>query len=125
MKLVVCRRCGDVRALAATWRNCDCGASGGRYHADGLNAVIDGANALPLGFANGGFEAPIAREAEDIRLGSIRDRGHPFAAFVIPWTAPPLTRPVPYPCQQFILKGSVQGGTWEPRLPGPATRKDA
>ncbi len=104
MKLLHCRRCGDVRALRPKeWVLCSCGASRGMYHGDGLNAVFDGEWVVMLGFANRAVDLAIALEDTDLRDGVERKWGHRFEAFVIPWSAPTVTRPVRCPCMQHAL----------------------
>lgn len=79
------------------WVSCECGKSRGRY-IDGLNAVIDGDDAIALGFANRTLVESLAREEKDNREGTVRRLGHTFSAFVIPWAAPTVGRPQTCPC---------------------------
>lgn len=78
MKLILCSKCHDVVALHFRYRECLCGASGGRYEEDGRNAVITPA-AIPLGFGNGSF-------SEAVRHRPHVGEGKRFLAFVIPRT---------------------------------------
>tara|TARA_B110000305_G_C19223663_1_gene531782 strand:+ start:421 stop:768 length:348 start_codon:yes stop_codon:yes gene_type:complete len=66
--------------LSRTTRTCQCGATGGHYKEDGLNAIYYGP-AIPLGFANSSF-----RDARDNQpefgMGTV------YNAFVIPKVCP-------------------------------------
>lgn len=57
MKLYLCSDCFDVQALTDyEWRSCKCGASGGRYNADGDTATVAG-SAVLYGLSNKVFTA--------------------------------------------------------------------
>jgi len=80
MKLLYCNTCRDIVKLSRTTRTCQCGATGGHYKEDGLNAIYYGP-AIPLGFANSSF-----RDARDNQpefgMGTV------YNAFVIPKVCP-------------------------------------
>ena len=80
MKLLYCNTCRDIVKLSRTTRTCQCGATGGHYKEDGLNAIYYGP-AIPLGFANNSF-----RDARDNQpefgMGTV------YNAFVIPKVCP-------------------------------------
>tara|TARA_R110000787_G_scaffold55017_2_gene127411 strand:+ start:265 stop:648 length:384 start_codon:yes stop_codon:yes gene_type:complete len=80
MKLLYCNTCRDIVKLYRTTRTCHCGATGGHYREDGLNAIYYGP-AIPLGFANSSF-----RDARDNQpefgMGTV------YNAFVIPKVCP-------------------------------------
>ena len=80
MKLLYCNTCRDIVKLYRTTRTCHCGATGGHYREDGLNAIYYGP-AIPLGFANSSF-----RDARDNQpefgMGTV------YSAFVIPKVCP-------------------------------------
>ena len=80
MKLLYCNTCRDIVKLSRTTRTCQCGATGGHYKQDGLNAIYYGP-AIPLGFANSSF-----RDARDNQpefgMGTV------YNAFVIPKVCP-------------------------------------
>ena len=80
MKLLYCNTCRDIVKLYRTTRTCQCGATGGHYKEDGLNAIYYGP-AIPLGFANSSF-----RDARDNQpefgMGTV------YNAFVIPKVCP-------------------------------------
>lgn len=98
MKLLLCANCGDVRALTTRqWTVCRCGESRGRY-LDGINAVLDGAYALALGFNNGSFEQALSAAGRDREASIKRTLGQEFEAFVIPWNAPTVGRMRECPC---------------------------
>ena len=80
MKLLYCNTCRDIVKLSRTTRTCQCGATGGHYREDGLNAIYYGP-AIPLGFANSSF-----REARDSQpeFGT----GYRYTSFVIPKVCP-------------------------------------
>ena len=80
MKLLYCNTCRDIVKLSRTTRNCQCGATGGHYKQDGLNAVYYGP-AIPLGFANGSFHEALDNQPE---FGM----GTNYNAFVIPKVCP-------------------------------------
>jgi hypothetical protein len=42
MKLLCCYECRDVLGLSRTWRNCDCGQTGGGVKPDGDTILIAG-----------------------------------------------------------------------------------
>tara|TARA_R110000851_G_scaffold145632_1_gene285171 strand:+ start:153 stop:536 length:384 start_codon:yes stop_codon:yes gene_type:complete len=80
MKLLYCDTCRDIVKLYRTTRTCHCGATGGHYKQDGLNAIYYGP-AIPLGFANSSFHEAIDSQPE---FGM----GTNFNAFVIPIVCP-------------------------------------
>ena len=80
MKLLYCNTCRDIVKLSYTTRTCQCGATGGHYKTDGLNAVYYGP-AIPLGFANGSFHEALGNQPE---FG----KGTNYNAFVIPKVCP-------------------------------------
>ena len=80
MKLLYCNTCRDIVKLYRTTRTCHCGATGGHYKQDGLNAVYYGP-AIPLGFANGSFHEALDNQPE---FGM----GTNYNAFVIPKVCP-------------------------------------
>ena len=80
MKLLYCNTCRDIVKLYRTTRTCQCGATGGHYREDGLNAVYYGP-AIPLGFANSSF-----RDARDNQPEF--GMGTNYNAFVIPKVCP-------------------------------------
>jgi hypothetical protein len=81
MKLIYCKKCGDIIKLGMEKDSstCQCGASGGYYLKDGLHAEIWG-DAIPLGIDNNSFESALLRRnlLDDIAGGVF------FDAFVIP-----------------------------------------
>ena len=84
MKLLYCNTCRDIVKLNRTTRTCHCGATGGHYKQDGLNAVYYGP-AIPLGFANGSFHEALDNQPE---FGM----GTNYNAFVIPKVCPTMVR---------------------------------
>ena len=82
MKLLYCNTCRDIVKLSRTTRTCQCGATGGHYREDGLNAIYYGP-AIPLGFANGSFHEALGNQPE---FG----KGTDYKAFVIPKVCPTL-----------------------------------
>ena len=80
MKLLFCNTCRDIVKLSRTTRTCQCGATGGHYREDGLNAVYYGP-AIPLGFANSSFYEAIDSQPE---FGD----GYRYTSFVIPKVCP-------------------------------------
>lgn len=64
MKLLFCRRCGDVVKLQRTQRECGCGSSSGRYRSDGLRASYFG-DAVPLGIDNNSLLAALGSKEKD------------------------------------------------------------
>lgn len=89
MKLLYCRQCHDVFALARESRACRCGATAGRY-VDDLNATYAGPNAVPLGFANPSFFDALAQQPA-------AGWGRPFEAFVVPVVCATFRRDVDMP----------------------------
>jgi hypothetical protein len=89
MKLVYCPACQDLfkMPVSKTHKKCMCGASGGRYMANGKNAVICG-KAIPIGIDNREFMQAIKKRNKRT-TASHNDFihfmvSHPFKAFVIP-----------------------------------------
>ena len=80
MKLLYCNTCRDIVKLYRTTRTCHCGATGGHYREDGLNAIYYGP-AIPLGFANGSFHEALDNQPE-FGMGTV------YNAFVIPKVCP-------------------------------------
>jgi len=80
MKLLYCNTCRDIVKLYRTTRTCHCGATGGHYREDGLNAIYYGP-AIPLGFANGSFHEALDSQPE-FGMGTV------YNAFVIPKVCP-------------------------------------
>lgn len=81
MKLLFCKACGDVFAIGLKkWRFCECKATSGRY-LDNVYAEYRGADAIPLGFANGTF-------AEAVKKHENAYWGERFDAFVIEQQCP-------------------------------------
>ncbi len=80
MKLLLCKICEDIVKLDLTTRSCHCGATGGHYQVDKLNAVYYGP-AVPVGFSNPEFRKAL-REQPEYGMGKT------FVAFVIPKVCP-------------------------------------
>ena len=80
MKLLYCNTCRDIVKISYATRTCQCGATGGHYKQDGLNAVYYGP-AIPLGFANSSFHEALDSQPE---FGM----GTNYNAFVIPKVCP-------------------------------------
>ena len=80
MKLLFCNTCRDIVKLSRTTRTCQCGATGGHYREDGVNAIYYGP-AIPLGFANSSFYEAIDGQPE---YGD----GYRYTSFVIPKVCP-------------------------------------
>ena len=80
MKLLYCNTCRDIVKLSRTTRTCQCGATGGHYKEDGINAIYYGP-AIPLGFANSEFHTAIESQPE---YGD----GYRYTSFVIPKVCP-------------------------------------
>jgi hypothetical protein len=110
MKLLLCANCADARALTMRqWTVCRCGESRGRY-LDGINAVLEGAHALALGFNDGSFEQALSAAGRD-REGSIkRTLGQEFVAFVIPWNAATVGRMRECPCGEARISAFPDQG---------------
>lgn len=75
MKLILCKRCGDVVRLIHVRRECYCGCSSGVYR-DQLNAEIEGP-AVPIGISNSSLRKAVYNRPES-------GDGEMFEAFVIP-----------------------------------------
>ena len=80
MKLLFCNTCRDIVKLSRTTRTCQCGATGGHYREDGVNAIYYGP-AIPLGFANSEFNKALDSQPE---FGD----GYRYTSFVIPKVCP-------------------------------------
>lgn len=79
MKLLYCPLCQDIMKIGGygQWRHCQCGASCGRYLADGLHAEYGGM-AVPLGIGNLSFQEALKGRPDGPGEGEL------FDAFVIP-----------------------------------------
>mgnify|MGYP003119598052 CR=1 FL=1 len=84
MKLLLCNSCETIVTLGKTTRTCQCGACGGHYKEDGVNAVYYG-DATTIGFVNSEFKYAMDNRP---RYGS----GVEFTAFVIPDNVPTITQ---------------------------------
>ena len=80
MKLLFCTTCEDIVTLDKTTNTCRCGATGGHYKEDGVNAIYYGP-AIPIGFKNSEFIDAIRNQPE-------YGNGVEFTAFVIPKVCP-------------------------------------
>ena len=76
MKLIFCKKCGDLYKLSFDNCICKCGATWGHYKEDGLHAVYGGQSAVPLGFTNASFINAILFQPD-------AGPGERFEAFVI------------------------------------------
>jgi len=84
MKLLLCRKCSDIRALfVGDWVACRCGRCKARYRAD-FSGEVCGEGATLLGFANPHLIEAIRRTDADRDAGHRTTLGHCFEAFVIP-----------------------------------------
>lgn len=90
MKLLRCRRCGDIFNLVTDRiKMCSCLNTCGQYDEDGLNAWCDGPCDL-LGISNKSmFQAEILNIANPPGADAL---GHKFDTFFIPEAAPTLRR---------------------------------
>lgn len=84
MKLLLCKRCQDVIRLFDEKRTCKCGHSSGWY-IDDSNAVYNGADAVPIGFANSTLLSALYNQP-------LEGMGKRFEAFVIPVKCPTYKR---------------------------------
>jgi hypothetical protein len=85
MKLLLCSKCSDIRALrVTTWIRCRCHRSRARYQDENGVAEIGGEYAFLLGVANDSFVAALRRERADRESNIERALGHEFTAFIIP-----------------------------------------
>tara|TARA_R110000772_G_scaffold258655_1_gene375946 strand:+ start:268 stop:651 length:384 start_codon:yes stop_codon:yes gene_type:complete len=80
MKLLYCNTCRDIVKLYRTTRTCQCGATGGHYKEDGLNAIYHGP-AVPVGFHNTEFRNALREQPE-------YGKGRVYTSFVIPKVCP-------------------------------------
>ena len=80
MKLLFCNTCQDVVKLSKTTSTCRCGATGGHYKEDGINAIYYGP-AVPIGFINSEFVTAINDQPD-------YGNGVGFGAFTIPKVCP-------------------------------------
>lgn len=97
MKLLYCNTCKDIVKLHRTTRTCHCGATGGHYKEDGLNAIYHGP-AVPVGFANTEFRNALREQPE-------YGKGRVYTSFVIPKVCPTM---VHIDLQDYV---SVDGGS--------------
>jgi len=93
MKLLACRKCGDIFNLTRKIKKCGCGETVGRY-IDELNAEISG-DCQPIGFANGSFRASFLIQQVEDKTPKKKDeccKGVEFTAFFIPASATSIHR---------------------------------
>lgn len=94
MKLLHCTDCHDVVKLAREITFCNCGASQGWYHEDGLHASFRGDSAVLLGITNSSLVHALKNQT-NYPGGSGRvpgSEGWSMTAFVIPESSPNTTR---------------------------------
>ena len=84
MKLIMCKKCGDVYSLSKETKTCTCGSSWGEY-IDGINAKYGG-ESIMLGFSNSSFTRAL-RECQPNNV-----MGTEFTAFVIPESSPTIIK---------------------------------
>ena len=77
MKLIYCKRCGDIIRLWQAPRKCMCGESKGQY-INIIDAEISGP-CLALGFSNEDFTSAVYHPRREEDRGGIE-----FLAFIIP-----------------------------------------
>ena len=80
MKLLLCKICEDIVKLDLTTRTCHCGATGGNYKEDKLNAIYYGP-AVPVGFHNSEFRNALKEQPE-------YGKGKVYTSFIIPKVCP-------------------------------------
>jgi hypothetical protein len=84
MKLLYCKKCGDIFNLTHKEKICSCGETSGLY-IDNINAEIKG-DCIPLGFANSTFRAAF-------KIRRLEPDTNPlFTAFFIPENAESVRR---------------------------------
>jgi len=76
MKLLMCKKCGDIFNLTFEEKQCKCGDTKGKY-VNKLKATYSGEHAIPLGFTNDTLINAICNQPLD-------GEGEYFKAFVIP-----------------------------------------
>ena len=83
MKLLYCRKCGDMFSLSLSRKTCSCGEVSGQY-ADNLRAVYSGKNAIPFCFSNGSFAN--SAKKQEINDAALPDKfyGERFEAWICP-----------------------------------------
>ena len=91
MKLLFCRKCGDVFDLGYDMSSCTCGNARGYYKENGIHAVYSGEDVVPLGFNNTSFAFAILA-SENGEKGISPNRGVTFEAFIIPPNAPTMKK---------------------------------
>ena len=93
MKLLVCRKCGDIFNLSDKAKTCSCGESSGRY-VDDLNAEIKG-DCKAIGFSNGSLESAYRLQLKIDEAQGNKETcclGERFEAFFIPESAKTVKR---------------------------------
>jgi len=99
MKLIFCPACWDmVKMSDEEKRTCECGASWGYYHEDGLHATYGGL-CVPIGIANDSFMLALTKDKilEEQNERNELSLGIRFEAFVIPSIAPTIHKELPKP----------------------------
>lgn len=92
MKLLMCKKCGDMFNLDRVEKSCRCGETSGRY-VDDILAEIKG-DCVPIGIGN--YKFKVAYQMQQIEDQAQKDPvccdGVPFDAFFIPENATSIKR---------------------------------
>lgn len=100
MKLLLCADCNQIFNLSRTYQECDGGHGGGQYTND-VDAQVWGdlTKIFVLGFANTSFVSALRAQVNSGDLpadfgyaGKVVSKGRDFTAFIIPESAPSITR---------------------------------
>ena len=87
MKVLLCSKCSDVRALRVAERvECQCGKTRARYRDEktAVAELVGGDHSFILGLANDSLTHALRSELEDRAASEKSDIGHEFRAFVTP-----------------------------------------
>ena len=83
MKLLYCRKCGDMFNLSLSRKSCSCGEVSGKY-TDDVNAVYSGLNAIPFCFGNYSFANAAKKQTIQDSAEPSEFYGQRFEAWICP-----------------------------------------
>ena len=90
MKLLYCRKCGDMFNLSLSRKSCSCGEVSGKY-TDDVNAVYKG-DAIPFCFGNYSFAYACDKQEEKDVVEPNEFYGQRFEAWICPANSKSFTK---------------------------------
>ena len=91
MKLLYCRKCGDLFNLSLSRKSCSCGEVSGKY-TDDVNAVYKGINAIPFCFGNHSFAHAAKKQVVQDKAEPNEFYGQRFESWICPANSTSFTK---------------------------------